>query len=1574
LAIGPNGVSSSGQNAIALGSSAAASANDAVAVGRSASASFATSVAIGTQAATTKANQIVLGNATNHTEVLIPTTTPASSTTTGALLVSGGAGVAGAVYAGSVVSSTINGNGGAITFGSTVANVYPGWIFLVGEGGSPTGDNTFLSIRAGANPNSASNRGIFQDFQARYANASYQLGQIGFRTGPTWGSPLSGSFVVQTLISGVLADRLTVNDAGTVNVLSTTASTSTATGALVVSGGVGIAGALFVGSNATISGNGLFGGTGNNSLIVRSGPASVNSAELAVQSTNLAFPEGNRISLKTYRGDPSTSLWGTNLANAATITLRFPSGAGFPPTNLFFGIDGVDAPIRIGINSSEVAQFTGGTLASDRLAVKYTAASTSTTTGALVVSGGIGVASGLTLGTTLDQVGSSAPAVSAAGQGRIYFDSSLNVFRVSENGGAYVNLVGSGGGAVTSVGLSMPGIFTVSGSPVTTSGTLTATLANQSANTVFAGPTTGSPAAPTFRSLVAADIPTLAPGTITGGTANALALFSGAGALTSSADILYSLSGGTSISLTTSPSATRSVFEASADSGNASFGQYGSTSSATIVGLALADRACVFADLDLVLHAGDASSSAKIYVTNFSGVVATFNGGALSAGSLDIAYTTTATSTTTGALTVAGGVGIVGDVYIGGKLNVAGLIDPTGLALDPQASNPGGPLAASTIWVNSADSNKLYFGASAVGGTGSTPAGANTQVQYNNSGAFGASTDFTWNNTSKVLTIGSSGVILMPETAASAPAYSFTGHTNYGMRYKSGFSQVCLTAGGVDKIIVGVGGGATYFRNGTVDFLYSAEYPNGTDVGDFINSQFIIVGQSKIDAFGGSTLYGKTAALSVRAIGSTNGTSVITAIHARTSESIFSPNILLSALYIDTTVSDTAAYSYGLFQAGHMNNQFQGYLSFGGAGGGFTPGVSSGAEGRIYYDESDNKFKVSENGGAYVNLIGSGGAPGGSDQQLQFNNAGAFGGTGYSYRTDSCDTVGSRGAMSSTFGFPATTEPAGVLFSTYGVADYNAPSQWEIASSSPGSVMRCSTSLTGESYDSSNLVDFYTAVSVRPVNNYNYFPTLGIACLHLSTLGYFSFPVPFYGIYQAGAYMDNHFDGFLTLAASAPAVSSSNRGRIYYDSGLQKFRASQNGGAYVDLVGSGPGGSDTQIQFNNLGAFGGSSSLTWNTGSSTLTLSPGGTLPTAPLGSRLRVIAPSIYSALSLEGYGLSGGVLVGRATGGSLATPTATTSSLPLLRLIGDGYDGSVYKFAANITLRAAENWTGSANGTEITFSTVAAGTTTLTEKFRIFSDGGMQLGGTFSSSPGAGSALFAGNLLLNSTIDAPTFTPIGQYAQIVGSAQRAHVDLISYGTSGGASITTHRAGGTIASPSALALGASIMGLSAVGWDGTTWQTGSGIFVYAESAWSGTSHKARMEFTINTESGAPNNRAVMHLLSSGGLVLNGLASADPGAGGLLLSGFLSTGTQTATASATISAAAVKFTGGSGQTLTLPATTVNGRQVFVRNTTTNSVLIAADAGNTIEGGATLNIAAFQSVALVLFGTDWTSFF
>lgn len=63
------------------------------------------------------------------------------------------------------------------------------------------------------------------------------------------------------------------------------------------------------------------------------------------------------------------------------------------------------------------------------------------------------------------------------------------------------------GGSVTSIALTMPAIFSVAGSPITSSGTLAVTLATESANTIWAGPTSGGAATPTFRALVSADMP-----------------------------------------------------------------------------------------------------------------------------------------------------------------------------------------------------------------------------------------------------------------------------------------------------------------------------------------------------------------------------------------------------------------------------------------------------------------------------------------------------------------------------------------------------------------------------------------------------------------------------------------------------------------------------------------------------------------------------------------------------------------------------------------------------------------------------------------------------------------------------------------------------------------------------------------------------------------------------------------------------------------------------------------------------------------------------------------------------------
>ena len=137
------------------------------------------------------------------------------------------------------------------------------------------------------------------------------------------------------------------------------------------------------------------------------------------------------------------------------------------------------------------------------------------------------------------------------------------VLKSSGSGAPFWDTV-PGTGTVTSVGLAMPSIFNVSGSPITISGTLTADLANQTANTVFAGPSAGSASPPTFRALVNDDVPTTLTGKTINASLNTLSNIANASLTNSSLTIgstaislgstSASLSGVSSITLTGDPS------------------------------------------------------------------------------------------------------------------------------------------------------------------------------------------------------------------------------------------------------------------------------------------------------------------------------------------------------------------------------------------------------------------------------------------------------------------------------------------------------------------------------------------------------------------------------------------------------------------------------------------------------------------------------------------------------------------------------------------------------------------------------------------------------------------------------------------------------------------------------------------------------------------------------------------------------------------------------------------------------------------------------------------------------------
>jgi hypothetical protein len=228
--------------------------------------------------------------------------------------------------------------------------------------------------------------------------------------------------------------------------------------------------------------------------------------------------------------------FGTQTAN--TVLSGPASGSAATPT--FRALVSADLPSGIGT----VTSFSAGALSP----LFTSSVATSTTTPALTftldnaaqnsvlagpATGGTGapsyralVAADLPAGTgTVTSVGLSSPGIlysvtgsPVTGSGTLALNlisQTANTFLAAPNGSAgnpsFRAIVAAdlpaGTGTVTSVGLSAPGaIYTVTGSPVTGSGTLALSLISQTANTVFAAPN-GSAGTPSFRALVTADLP-----------------------------------------------------------------------------------------------------------------------------------------------------------------------------------------------------------------------------------------------------------------------------------------------------------------------------------------------------------------------------------------------------------------------------------------------------------------------------------------------------------------------------------------------------------------------------------------------------------------------------------------------------------------------------------------------------------------------------------------------------------------------------------------------------------------------------------------------------------------------------------------------------------------------------------------------------------------------------------------------------------------------------------------------------------------------------------------------------------
>jgi len=267
------------------------------------------------------------------------------------------------------------------------------------------GFGTDVSLyRSGSNALSLNSGGSTNFF---FLNNGSPIGYI-VAGGTNFQLTASASLVLQTN-NGTTALTLDTSQNATfaakATVSSTTASTSTTTGALVVSGGVGVAGAVYAGSNLISSG-----GTGIGTIGVGTANAILHTVSNAP-----------RVSL--VRSLSTANARGFDFINQSdgVVNLRFVSD------------DGNSAATAISI--------VGSSSAVSYVSIPNTTASTSTTTGALVVGGGVGVAGALYTGGNVNATSATLTnsSTGTTAQAALNFGNGSYNGRLAVNGTAYTN-------------------------------------------------------------------------------------------------------------------------------------------------------------------------------------------------------------------------------------------------------------------------------------------------------------------------------------------------------------------------------------------------------------------------------------------------------------------------------------------------------------------------------------------------------------------------------------------------------------------------------------------------------------------------------------------------------------------------------------------------------------------------------------------------------------------------------------------------------------------------------------------------------------------------------------------------------------------------------------------------------------------------------------------------------------------------------------------------------------------------------------------------------------------------------
>jgi len=321
--------------------------------------------------------------------VLVQNTTPSTSNTTGSLVVSGGVGVSGNVFVGSVYANTGFQLGYAAdgvspiqgTFKWSGPNVSPAWFGIYDSTSS-----RYYGISSSLPGSIASVGGYYSGMGISGTTSSAGSPIFGVLNNTQSGNGLGNTAFTIYGDSKVITLRNTLDDnRGNANVTgnltvgnstSSISSTSNTTGSLVVSGGVGVSGNVYISNTISILTDSA--GLTNRPITIQGGQSGTFGARIGVAEALDFYTINFPIYFATSGARTSTQF----VVNATASAVNYLQASG-NTTGGGVVLSAAGSDTNIGINITPKG--------SGSVNITSTAVTTSNTTGSLVVSGGIGV-------------------------------------------------------------------------------------------------------------------------------------------------------------------------------------------------------------------------------------------------------------------------------------------------------------------------------------------------------------------------------------------------------------------------------------------------------------------------------------------------------------------------------------------------------------------------------------------------------------------------------------------------------------------------------------------------------------------------------------------------------------------------------------------------------------------------------------------------------------------------------------------------------------------------------------------------------------------------------------------------------------------------------------------------------------------------------------------------------------------------------------------------------------------------------------------------------------------------------